>query len=246
MSFRASDFEFRNRFWFIASIFGMTFALYRVDHTNVTIALTLRILRWASPGASVTIDSPNLDGTARLFFAFATILLVLAALIRSWATAYLKSGVVHDSAMHSESLVADGPYRHVRNPLYLGNILQALGIGLLASRLGFLFLTLANTIFMMRLIQHEEAGLLRSQGESYRRYLGAVPRLWPSLLARVPASEARPNWRDGVLGEMFFWIFAAGMAVFTVTLQSNHFLIALGIGFAIYFLQNYLRMGRIA
>ena len=30
---------------------------------------------------------------------------------------------------------------------------------------------------------------------------------------------------------MFFWIFAAGMAAFTVTLRSNHFLIALGTGF---------------
>jgi hypothetical protein len=45
---------------------------------------------------------------------------------------------------------------------------------------------------------------------------------------------------------MFFWIFAAGMAAFTVTLQSHHFLISLGTGFALYFLQNYLRMGRTA
>jgi hypothetical protein len=128
----------------------------------------------------------------------------------------------------------------------LGNILQALGIGLLTSRLGYLFLTIANTIFMIRLILHEEAGLLRSQGESYRRYFEAVPRLLPTLAARIPGSGARPNWRDGVSGEMFFWIFAAGMAVFTATLQSNHFLIALGIGFAVYFLQNYVRMGRVA
>jgi len=45
-------------------------------------------LRSLNPGAIVTIDAPNFDNTARLFFAFGTILLVLAALIRSWATAY--------------------------------------------------------------------------------------------------------------------------------------------------------------
>jgi hypothetical protein len=45
---------------------------------------------------------------------------------------------------------------------------------------------------------------------------------------------------------MFVWIFAAGMSAFTVTLRSNHFLIALGTGFALYFLQNDLRMGWIA
>jgi hypothetical protein len=65
-------------------------------------------LRWASHCAAVTVDAPNFDNTARLFFACGTIFLVLSALIRSWATA-LKSGVVHDSAIHSHLLVADGP-----------------------------------------------------------------------------------------------------------------------------------------
>jgi hypothetical protein len=69
--------------------------------------------------------------------------------------------------------------------------------------------------------------LLQSQGESYHRYFKAVPSLSISLCPR-PGSGAQPNWQDGVLGEMFFWIFAPGMAAFTVTLQANHFLIALG------------------
>ena len=246
MSFQATDAEFRYRFWVIATIFGLTFACYRIDPTNMAIALTLRLLRWAHPGAVVGLDYPSFDSVARVIFACGTLLLIASALIRSWATSYLKSGIVHDANIHSEALVADGPYRHVRNPLYLGNILQALGIGLMASRVGFLFLTLVNTLFMLRLILHEESGLLKSQGESYRRYFESVPRLWPSLRARVPASSARPNWKDGMSAEAFFWIFAFGMAVFTVTLQSNHFLIAIAAGFALYFLQNYLRMGRLA
>ena len=245
MNFQASDFEFRNRFWFIGAIYAITFLSYSLDKTNIAVWLTLRILLWGR-GVVVTDESPGFDNSVRVLFIFGTILLILAALIRSWATAFLKSGVVHDPARHSDLLVADGPYRHVRNPLYLGNILQALGIGLMASRLGFVVLTVLNTIFMLRLIFHEEAGLLNSQGESYRRYLNAVPRLLPSLRARVAGSGAMANWRDGIYGEMFFWIFAAGMAVFTVTLQRNHFLIAIGIGFAIYFLQNYLRRGRVA
>jgi hypothetical protein len=39
-----------------------------VDPTSITIALTSRILRSASHGAAVTIDDPNFDNTARLFF----------------------------------------------------------------------------------------------------------------------------------------------------------------------------------
>jgi hypothetical protein len=72
---QASDCEFRNRFWIIAAIYAVTFGCYRVDATNVTIALTSRILRLASHGVAVTIDDPNFDNTARLFFACGTILL---------------------------------------------------------------------------------------------------------------------------------------------------------------------------
>jgi protein-S-isoprenylcysteine O-methyltransferase Ste14 len=246
MSFQATEFEFRNRFWFISGIYALTFGLGSLDKTNAAEALTRCILSFGSHGTAINTDSVAYANAVRVIFAFGTLLLVLAALVRSWATAFLKSGVVHDSAIHSESLVADGPFRHLRNPLYLGNILQAIGIGFLASRMGFVILMLANTIFMIRLIRHEEAGLLQSQGESYRRYFEAVPRLVPSVRARVPGSGARPNWRDGIFGEMFFWILAAGLAVFTVTLNPIYFMIALATGFAIYFLQNYLRMGRVA
>lgn len=246
MNFQATEFEFRNRFWFISGIYNVTFACYFLDKTNAAEALTRLILSFGSHGTAINTDSIEYANAVRAIFAFGTLLLVLAALVRSWATAFLKSGIVHDSEIHSEKLVADGPYRHLRNPLYLGNILQSVGIGFLASRTGFVFLVLVNLIFMIRLIRHEEAGLLQSQGESYRRYFEAVPRLLPSFRARVPGSGARPNWGDGILGEMFFWIFAAGLAVFTVTLNPIYFMIALGIGFAVYFLQNYLRMGRVA
>jgi hypothetical protein len=47
---------------------------------------------------------------------------------------------MRDSRVHTERVLADGPYRYVRNPLYLGNILMATGIGLMASRIGFLVL----------------------------------------------------------------------------------------------------------
>jgi protein-S-isoprenylcysteine O-methyltransferase Ste14 len=56
---------------------------------------------------------------------------------------------------------ADGPYRYLRNPLYLGAILIALGLGLTASRLGFGLLVGAITAFTLRLIGREELLLER-------------------------------------------------------------------------------------
>ena len=246
MSFQATEFEFRNRFWLIGLMYGLTFGSYRLDSTPIVEAGARAILSWGHPGTVVNPDAPEFANAVQVIFALGTLLLIAAALLRTWATSFLHSAVVHDSNLHSERLVADGPYRHLRNPLYVGTMLQAVGIGFMASRLGFVVLLVTGLIIHMRLIRREEAGLLQSQGESYRRYFAAVPQVLPSFRARVPGSGAQPNWRDGLLGEMFFWIFAAGMAVFTVTLNTNHFFIALGVGFALYFLQNYLRMGRLA
>jgi protein-S-isoprenylcysteine O-methyltransferase Ste14 len=44
-------------------------------------------------------------------------LMVCAAFFRTWGTAYLQANVMRDSRVHTEKLLADGPYRRVRNPL---------------------------------------------------------------------------------------------------------------------------------
>lgn len=236
MSFQATEFEFRQRLWIIGGIFWAGFFLYTVDPENAAIALGLKIL-----GPGVTADAPVLEHFVRGIFFAGTGVLVVAALVRSWAEAYLHSAVVHDVDLHSERLVADGPYRHVRNPLYMGNIVLAFGLGPMASRSGFFVIVIGMTLFAYRLVLHEEAKLLGSQGEGYRKYLQAVPRLWPSLRSPVASGGGRPNWMDGFAGEIFFWSFAAGELAFAVTLKPAYFYAVIGAGFAIYFLQGYLR-----
>jgi protein-S-isoprenylcysteine O-methyltransferase Ste14 len=235
MGFAAAEWEFRARFWFIFGMFWLGFLLYSVDHTNVCAAISLFIFRH-QPDASARIDRLII-----VLFGAGTVLVALGALIRSWAESYLHSSIVHDAALHGEHLVADGPYRYVRNPLYMGNLLLAVGIGVLASRAGFVVLALGMWIFLYRLILREEATLLASQGESYRRYYAAVPRLLPALTPRVPASGAKPNWIDGFTGELFMWAAVAAMAVFTATQRLLYFWIVFGAGLGVYFLQAYLR-----
>jgi protein-S-isoprenylcysteine O-methyltransferase Ste14 len=236
MGFRATEFEFRTRFWFIAGIFWLGFLLYTIDHVNVAMAVS-RLLLGGHPDE----NSSQFSHFVTVFFALGTLGVALGALIRSWAESYLHSSIVHDAELHGEQLVADGPYRHVRNPLYLGNLFLATGVGLLASRSGFLLISVGMWLFVYRLILREETTLLQSQGEGYRRYLDAVPRLLPSLAPRVPASGAKPNWVDGFTGELFMWSGTAAMAVFTATRNILYFWIVFGLGLAIYFLQSYLR-----
>jgi protein-S-isoprenylcysteine O-methyltransferase Ste14 len=235
MRFQATEFEFRRRFWFIFGIIWLGFFLYSVDRENVSVALSRLFL----PHADVT--SAQFGRIITAFFALATLIVALGALIRSWAESYLHSSIVHDAALHGEQLVADGPYRFVRNPLYLGNLFLAVGLGFLASRSGFLVIAVGMWIFVYRLILREEATLLESQGESYRRYRAAVPRFLPAFTPRVPASGAKPNWRDGFTGEFFMWAGVAAMTVYTVTKNIAYFWAVFGLGLAIYFLQAYLR-----
>jgi hypothetical protein len=119
--------------------------------------------------------------------------------------------------VHDNRLVADGPYRYLRNPLYLGIILMAFGIALAASRSGFVVLVVAVTVFQYRLTLREERALAATQGESYRRYLAAVPRMLPSLRPRLPASGTVPRWGQAFLGEIFMWGFALTFVLFVAT-----------------------------
>jgi protein-S-isoprenylcysteine O-methyltransferase Ste14 len=224
---RAGDLEFRYRFWVIFGLFWLGFACYYVDHTNFAVWL-------------VSLMAPRIDATARpvlqAMFGFAALLGIAAAGLRSWASAYLRSDVVHDTAVHTDTLVADGPYRHVRNPLYLGNFLLSLGMSLLMSRLGAAVIVLGQSWFLLRLIGREEAALAVAEGDRFRAYQGAVPRLLPSLAPRVPAGRAEAHWVEGVIGEAFTWILALAMVVFALTLNSRIIPIAVGGGFLVYWL----------
>jgi len=226
---RASKFEFEQRFWIIAGLFGLAFGLYSVDHTNSAVAL----LHWIAP----EIDPYKGQGLfwLKVIFGCGALLVFLAAALRTWATAYLKAEIVHDASQHSEALVADGPYHYVRNPLYLANLPLAAGVGILASRLGWSVLMAGTFLFCYRLILREETGLLETQDQSYRNYLKAVPRLWPALTPRVPAGPEKPRWGQAIAGEMFFWLQGVALLSFALTLNFKLMWIAFALSFLVYF-----------
>jgi len=204
-------------------VFTVAFSLYLLDPQNATAVLANLLA--ARLGISA-------DLLARVLFAFAAVLLIAAALIRTWASAYLRSDVVYAADIQTRSLVADGPYRHVRNPLYFANLLMAIGMGAMASRIGFFVLVLGMLLFCYRLIQREEAALRAVQCESYDRYRQAVPRFWPALQPRVPAGHGQANWTAGFKAESWYWGFAAALVGFAITLKTSLFFVIFSLSLA--------------
>lgn len=205
---RASDFEFRHRALLNLAQIWLAFQVYVFDRTNV--------VWWLFPW-----NTPQGATSARLAFFAAALLLGAAAGMRTWGSAHLGANVVHDLDLHTENLVADGPYRHVRNPLYLGSFLLSIGLGFIASRLGFCILVFGGAVRILRLIGREEADLESAHGQSFRRFAQSVPRLIPSISARVPAAGVQPNYSRAFLTEAPMWGFFLTMLGFAITFRTD-------------------------
>ncbi len=205
---KATGWEFRNRALLFGLIFGLTFPLYTLDRHNAGVA----IANWIGPAVRV-----NTHLLSRILVFIGAASLVAAAFLRTWASSYLRAEVVYATGVRTESLVADGPYRRVRNPLYLGNVMIAAGLGVMMSRIGFLAAMLATMVFCYRLILREEAELGTIQGKPYQAYRHLVPRLCPSPWARIPSAGEQPRWAEGFKAESWCWGFAAAVLAFAAT-----------------------------
>jgi protein-S-isoprenylcysteine O-methyltransferase Ste14 len=91
------------------------------------------------------------------------------------------------NSLEAVTLNTRGPYAHVRNPLYLGNLGICLGLLLIAHEpwvyLGGLAFFFGQYFFIIRA---EEDFLRRSFGAAYEEFLAKVPRWVPRLTPAYP------------------------------------------------------------
>ena len=147
-------------------------------------------------------------------------------LLRLWAVRHI--GVV--SRTRSDRLgplVSSGPFGHVRNPLYVGNIALWVGFAV-AARLVWLapVIGLLLGAAYHAIVSWEETLLESRLGEGYRAYAARVPRWIPSLRS----SKARPvtpslssrtfSWSDTLFSERGTLI-AIGSGVMLLWLKSR-------------------------
>jgi hypothetical protein len=155
------------------------------------------------------------DLIVRLLYSAATLTAAASAILLTAATAYRP-----DSASSERShLQIDGPFRYVRNPQYLGYFLLLTALGTFQSRLGLPVMLMAETVFLVRLMGHEETLLERKYRESFVNYRQAVPRIIPSLQPRIKTSCDVPLWRLAFWRNAFQWACVITLFAFAATLS---------------------------
>jgi protein-S-isoprenylcysteine O-methyltransferase Ste14 len=141
---------------------------------------------------------PSPDAVPTALWAGA-LLIGMGEAVRLWAVRHI--GVVSRTRIdRSGPLVSSGPFGHVRNPLYIGNLALWAGFSVAA---GLTWLT--PTIVLLlgakyhAIVRWEESLLESRMGEPYRRYTSRVPRWIPA-----PAPSLSPRGHPFSWGETLF------------------------------------------
>lgn len=155
-----------------------------------------------------------------LVYSLALIGIFASESLRIWAVGYAGSAT-RTRGETVPVLVHAGPYRYVRNPLYIANIFLYSLTGVV-----FGFATLSALLFIYSAVQYklivafEEATLCRLFGDDYETYRGQVPGWFFSLSPRCPSSEHEFNLSKALRSERSTLYSMAAMTVLFVIKKS--------------------------
>ena len=160
-----------------------------------------------------------LSKTSRLSWFTGVLLMLIGEGIRLWGTAYKgRSGRI-TTDVSGDRLVTQGPFAHVRNPLYCGNFLLWSGV-LVASWAWMPWMALVLLFFFFfqynRIVDLEEEYLSKKFGSSYSAYRKAVARWIPRFSGYKGPEKYDPDWKQALRSERdtFLAILAVLILVF--------------------------------
>ncbi len=198
---KAVPLEYRLRYLVHGLIYALGFFAPWERYTSFTLGSST----WWLFLASIPARQQWLSFTAssQILLILGCISAALGAILRVWGASYLGAAIVHSGGMHGSHVLAAGPFRYVRNPLYLGTLLNTFALSLLMPPTGAIVTILLIALVQVRLIGAEEPFLLNKLGDPYRLYCAAVPRFLPALRPRVPPAAIHADYRTGLFSEVF-------------------------------------------
>lgn len=144
-----------------------------------------------------------------LSIGFGSSLLLVGLFLRILSVRYVGKGE-RGREVGGERLVIGGPYRHLRNPVYLGNFILSLGFIFFAAGWKIWVFPIFILFFFLQytpIVLLEERVLRERFGEEYERYFKEVPRFIPKIYSfqgRVSVTESQIHelsWRKAIRSE---------------------------------------------
>ncbi|MDQ3238790.1 MAG: isoprenylcysteine carboxylmethyltransferase family protein, partial [Actinomycetota bacterium] len=163
------------RAWYLVEVAGMW--------GGTTLALFLLAPWWLGWRWD---DVPALQAIGSVLLVISVVVGAWACLKMGWARLLFAGALFPPGAGAEENrvpqrLVLEGPYRYVRNPLYVTDFLLILGTALLCGNWFLISLAVLYLLQLALQLPLEERELRRRFGAQYRRYCQLVPRFVPRL-----------------------------------------------------------------
>jgi len=123
---------------------------------------------------------------------------VIGEAIRLWGVSWAGSETRTTGNVGGTFLIISGPFAFVRNPLYVGNMLIYLGLGIMSLAL-FPYLQIIAILFFIiqysLIVSEEEEYLKKTYGEHYKKYFSSVPRFFPRLTPYKDSNVEQPPFK---------------------------------------------------
>lgn len=138
--------------------------------------------------------------------AIGLVMVALGEAVRFWGVSIVGAETRTTGTVGGTYLITTGPYAHVRNPLYLGNMIMYAGVGVMSMAL-FPWLLLAAMVWFYAqyalIISREEEYLAAHFGAAYQEYRKHVPRFFPRVTpyATPAPPPKRMNFTEGLASE---------------------------------------------
>jgi protein-S-isoprenylcysteine O-methyltransferase Ste14 len=126
------------------------------------------------------------------------VIALLGEAIRLWGVSWAGSETRTTGKVGGTYLIISGPFAYVRNPLYVGNILIYLGLGIMSFALFPYLQIIALLFFILQyylIVKAEEEYLFNTFGEQYKKYFNSVPRFFPRFTPHRDETVEQPPFK---------------------------------------------------